>query len=87
MLIEFSSDSEVWLKIKHALHASGQCFWFQQNLFDKNRVTLFLEPLPEPEGGELVSGMIVYQGGSGANHGFSMDSKVFEQYQREIGAS
>lgn len=83
MLIEFSSDSEVWLKVKHALHESGQRFWFQQNLFDKARVTLFLEPMPEPAEGKLVSGMIVYQGGSGINHGFSMDSRVFAEYQKE----
>lgn len=83
MLIEVSSDSETWLKLKHAIRATGQRYYFQQNLFDKNRVSLFLEDVPEPEGGELISGMIVYRGGSGISNGFSMDSKVFEVYQQE----
>ena len=86
MLIEFSTDSDVWLQLKHAIRATGRRYHFQQNLFDSNRVTLFLEELPEPEGGELRNGLIVYDGGSGAAHGFSMDSKVFEVYQQETEA-
>jgi hypothetical protein len=84
VLIEISSDSGIWLKVKHALRASGQRYYFQQNLFDPNRVSLFLEPMPEPEGGELVSGMVVYDGGCGTSSGFSIDSKVFEVYQSEL---
>ena len=83
-LIEVSSDSEVWMKLKHAIRATGQRYWFQNNLFDANRVTLFLEEVAEPEEGRLVNGMIVYDGGVGKSSGFSMDSKVFEVYQNEI---
>lgn len=86
MFIEISSDSDVWLKVKHALRSSGQRYQFQQNLFDSNRVSMFLEPMPEPEQGRLVNGMIVYDGGARIGN-VSMDSKVFETYQREIGAS
>ena len=82
MEIVVSSDSEVWLQLKHLIRAGGYRYYLQDRLFDKQK-TLFLEPLPEPEGGELVSGLIVYQGGSGINHGFSMDSRVFAEYQKE----
>ena len=84
VVIEINSDSETWIKLKHAIRATGQRYAFQQNLFDKNRVSLFLEDVPEPEEGRLVSGMIVYDGGCGRSSGFSMDSKVFEVYQAEI---
>jgi hypothetical protein len=83
VIIEVSSDSEVWLKLKHAIQSTGHRYYFQQNLFDSNRVSLFLEELPEPEGGQLVHGLIVYDGGVGKSSGFSMDSKVFEVYQAE----
>jgi hypothetical protein len=83
MVIEISSDSEHWLKLKHAMRATGQRYYFQQNLFDANRVSLFLEDVPEPEGGQLVHSLIVYDGGVGKSSGFSMDSKVFEVYQQE----
>lgn len=83
MIIEIDSDSQTWIQVKHVLRESGYQYYLQEHLFNTNK-TLFLEPRsPEPEGGELVSGLIVYQGGSGLNHGFSMDSRVFAEYQKE----
>lgn len=74
------------MKVKHALRSSGQRYQFQQTLFDSNRVTLFLEPMPEPSEGKLTRGLIVYDGGACVGN-VSMDSKVFETYKAEIGAS
>ena len=64
MIIEIQSKSEAWLKVKHALRSAGLKWNLQKHLFEENRVTLFLEQVPEPEGGELVAGMIVYEGGA-----------------------
>lgn len=63
MIIEINSDSEVWIKVKHALREAGYRYYFQQNLFDAKHVDMFLEQRPEPEGGELSHGLIVYPGG------------------------
>jgi len=64
MVITIPSESSVWLQVRHALRAAGLRYYLQSNLFDKNSSELFLEPVPEPEGGELIAGMIVYEGGA-----------------------
>jgi len=63
MIIEIQSESEAWLKVKHSLRSAGLKWNLQKHLFEDNRVTLFLEQVPEPEGGDLVAGMLVYEGG------------------------
>jgi hypothetical protein len=86
-LIEVSSDSEQWLQLKHLIRAAGYRYNLQQNLFDSNRLTLFLEQMPEPEHGKLTHGLLVYDGGCSKSGHFAVDSKVFEQYSKEIGVS
>lgn len=62
--IEINSDSNTWLQVRHALKAAGYRVHLQGNLFAPQVKSLFLEPMPEPEGGRLVAnGMMVYDGG------------------------
>jgi hypothetical protein len=63
MVIEISTDSDVWQKVKHALRSAGYRYFLQMDLFDSNRSALFLEPIVEPEGGKLSHGFTVYPGG------------------------
>ena len=63
MVIEIEKESDVWLKVRHALRDAGYKCYFQLNMFDKDRASLFLEEIPEPEGGELKHGLILYDGG------------------------
>jgi len=63
VIITIPSESSVWLQVKHLLRSAGLRYYLQSNLFDKNSSELFLEPIPEPEGGELRNGLIVFDGG------------------------
>ena len=81
MILQVSSDSESWLRIKHALREAGLKFYLQENMYGPEK-TLFVEPRAvEPEGGKLTHGMIVYDGGC------IVGSTVQEIYDQEIGKS
>jgi hypothetical protein len=79
MILEISTDSETWMHVKHALREAGYKYYLQENLFGPNK-TLFTERRgPEPEGGKLIHGMIVYPGGC------LVGSEIQEVYDQEIG--
>jgi hypothetical protein len=81
MILQVSSDSESWLRIKHALREAGLKFYLQENMYGPEK-TLFVEPRAvEPEGGKLTQGFIVYQGGA------EISSPIQEVYEQEIGKS
>lgn len=61
--IEIPLGSEVWLKVVHALREAGYKSFFQTNLFDPTRLSLFLEPRSEPQDGRLTHGLILFPGG------------------------
>lgn len=63
MVIEISTDSDVWLAVKSALRAAGLRYFLQEQLFSPNK-TLFVEPRVEPEDGHLSHGFIVHDGGA-----------------------
>jgi hypothetical protein len=78
MILEISTDSETWLKVKHALREAGLRYYLQENLFSPNK-SLFVEPRgPEPEGGRLSHGLVVFDGGA------IIDSHVEEVREQEI---
>jgi hypothetical protein len=77
MTLEISTDSESWLHVKHALREAGLKYYLQEQMFTPNK-SLFVEPrAPEPEGGKLSHGLIVYEGGSAIN------SAVAEAYEKQ----
>ena len=81
MILEISTDSETWMHVKHALREAGYKFYLQENLFGPNK-TLFTERrAPEPEGGKLIHGMLVYSGGA------EISSPIQEVYDVEVGKS
>lgn len=82
MILQVSSDSESWLRIKHALREAGLKFYIQETLHGPEK-TLFVEPrAAEPEGGKLTHGMLVYEGGCEVG-----SSIIQEVYEQEIGKS
>lgn len=63
LIVEISTESEEWRKVKFALREAGYKSFFQTTLYDPERVNLFLEPRSEPQDGHLNRGLIVFPGG------------------------
>ena len=79
MILQVSSDSVSWMHIKAALRAAGLKFFIQDQMFGPEK-TIHVEPRgPEPEGGKLTHGMIVFDGGS------NISSQIQEVYDAEVG--
>lgn len=78
MNIRIATDSETWLALQNLIRMGGYRYSLQSDT--TGEYVLCLEPQPEPEGGKLTHGLLIYEGGCQVGR-----SEIQEIYELETG--